>query len=957
MKRLHSASLLCRLTACVCVMLVAPGAPAFAQTDSAVVIGSVRDAQGGAIRDATVSARNVDTGFSRAATTDADGRYRIAALPPGRYSLTASRTGFRTVVREGLILLLGAEPVIDVDLPVAGVTESLVVTADVPVVETTRSAIEMRINREQLDLLPLFGRDYLRLLRLTPASQAFGSSFTGSRERSNELTLDGVDNTSDISGFQRMGVALDTIQEFQVLANNYEAEHGRASGGIINVLTRSGMNAASGSVFLALSDDAFNSRSPYASRLVEEPPYRLTMFGGNAGGALTRDRWHYFVAYEGASEDSQSEAAQIMPASTAGFSDATRAFLSSNGIPLSIFGTGGLIRQVRPEYRDEHNVTARIDGTLNPTQTLTTRYTFRRSHNTSGENGTLWDYSGNTSIVRDHYVVASHKWVPGSNRLNEAYFQAGHTYSDFQARYPRLTNVFVSGAFSLGGNTGYPQGRTEPLFQAADNFTWIRSGGRTGDHAIKFGADVKVFRSDSYFDADSRGTFTFFSLQQFLAGQAGLFTQFRGDTRLDRPNTLSAFYLQDDWRPRADLTLNLGLRYDYESAKTEALREVTGVPGPGIGGDKNNFAPRVGVVWAPGGSTRHAIHAGAGVYYDQIVLNILGNVRFTPPKVTGVSISNPSFPDATSGLVSIPPPAIQSIDPELTTPYNLNTSVGYRRELTTNLGLDVSFVYNRGWDQVMTVERNAGLPGTANVFGQGAVGRNPAILSDTYSTNLGIIRYKGLLVDLRKRFSRGVQGGLAYTLSKTVDNGFAFSTPIQVPSRPDLNTGPSSNDRRHELKAHLEVELPFDIQWAGILEHYSEAPLNVTALRDINGDGILGDWVNEEICRTISCPGFHYSRNSVRELSTADANQLRSLLGLPPVTEFANNPKYLNLNMTVQKSVRIGGRRARAAMEVLNVFNTPQRLLGSTSVTSGVFGLYTFVVQPRAIQFTFQFDW
>jgi hypothetical protein len=948
---------LCRLVLSVCCLTVTLAGPAYGQSDTAHVIGTVRDAQAGAIGDATVTARNVDTGFSRAVLTGDDGRYRVTALPPGRYTLTAERTGFRTVVREGLILLLGAEPVIDVELPIAGLAESLVVTADVPIVDTTNPAIDMRINREQLDLLPMFGRSFFSLWRLTPASQAFGNSFTGSRERSNESTLDGVDNSSDITGFTRMGVALNTIQEFHVLANNYDAEHGRASGGVVNVLTRSGSNTPSGSVFFAMSDDALNSRSPYANRQVPEPPYRLNIFGVNAGGPLTRNRWHYFVAYERNSEDFQSEATQIMPAATAAFSAATRSFLSTNGIPLSIFGAGGLIRQVRPDYSDVHNVTARIDGTLTTTQTLATRYTYRRLHNTSGESGTLFDYNGNTSLVRDHYIVATHKWVPGSNRLNELYVQAGHTDSDFRARFPSLTNVFVSGAFSLGGSSAFPQGRSEPLFQAVDNFTIIRSGGRTGDHAIKLGANVKIFRSDSFFDNDSRGTFTFFSLQQFLAGQAGFFTQFRGDTRLERPNTLSGFYIQDDWRPRPDLTLNLGLRYDYESAKTEALREITGEPGPGIGGDKNNIAPRVGVVWAPGGSAKHAIHGAAGIYYDQVVLNILGNVRFNPPKVIGVEISNPSFPDATSGLVSVPPPAIQSIDPDLTTPYNLNTSIGYRRELATNLGVDVSFVYNRAWDQAMTIDRNAGIPGTANVFGQGAQGRNPAIFSDTFTTNLGFIRYKGLLVDVRKRLSRGIQGGVAYTLSKTEDNAFSFGTSIQVPSRPDLNNGPSSNDRRHEVKAHLEVELPFDIQWAGILEHYSEAPLNVTAFRDINGDGLTGDWVNEEICLTIACPGLRYSRNSVRELSTAEANRLRALFGLAPIAEFANNPKYLNLNMTLQKSVRFLGRRARAKMEVLNVFNTPQRGIGSTSVTSAVFGLHTFVVQPRAMQFTFQFDW
>src|SRR5687768_15582145 len=180
------------LLAVWCLSVLLAGS-AFAQTDTAQVIGTVQDAQGGAIADVAIAVLNVDTGFLRRATTDRDGRYRVTALPPGRYSLTADRKGFRTVVRDGLILLLGAEPVIDIELPVGGVSESLVVTGDVPIVETTTSAIEMRINREQLDLLPLFSRNYLSLLRLTPASQAFGNSFTGSRERSNEFTLDGVD--------------------------------------------------------------------------------------------------------------------------------------------------------------------------------------------------------------------------------------------------------------------------------------------------------------------------------------------------------------------------------------------------------------------------------------------------------------------------------------------------------------------------------------------------------------------------------------------------------------------------------------------------------------------------------------------------------------------------------------------------------------------------------------------
>jgi hypothetical protein len=946
--------LACALVLCLVALL--PWSAA-AQSETASAIGTIRDAQGGAMPGVSLTLRNVDMGLARQSTTSDEGRYWLAGLPAGRYELTAERAGFRTVVRAGITLTLGAEAVLDVDLSVAGVGETITVAADAPVVATTTSAIEMRLNRVQLDLLPLFGRDYLSLLRLTPASQAFGSSFTGSRERSNEFTLDGVDNTSDIAGFQRTGVTLDSIQEVQVLANNYKAEHGRASGGVINVVTRSGSNRRSGSALLAVSDDAFNAQSPYANRRVPEPPYRLLTVGGTSGGPLVRDRWHHFVAYERADQDSQLEATQVMPASTAPFSPATLAFLMANSISPSVFGAGGLVRQVRPDYVTNHSLTARVDGQAGNAQTAGLRYTFRRSARSPGTQGTLFDYNGDRTLVRDHYLVASHKWTLGASRLNEAYVHGGHTLSDFRVAYPALTNVIVSGGFSLGGNSGYPQGRDEPMLQFADAYTVTRRSERWGEHTVKAGANLKIFRSRSFFDADSRGTFVFFSLQQFIQGQPSTFTQFRGDTSLDRPNTLTGVYVQDDWRPRPDLTINAGLRYDYESAKTEALREVSGQPGPGIGRDRNNVAPRVGAVWAPGGSTKHAVHAGAGLFYDQIVLNILGNVRFTPPKVIGIAIANPSFPDATSGLLTTPAPAISTIDPDLTTPYNLNSSLGYRRELTPSLGLDVSVVHNRGWNQVMTVDRNAGIPGTANVFGQGAAGRAQAITGDTFSTNLGVIRYTGLLVDVRKRFSHGVQGGLAYTLSKTVDNGFSFATAIQVPERPDLNLGPGANDRRHELKGHAEIELPFDLQLAAIVEHYGEAPLNVTALRDVNGDGLTGDWVHESICRTVSCPGFQYSRNSVKELSTEEANRLRALFGLAPIAAFANNPKYLNVNMTLQKSVRFGGRRARVTAEAFNLLNTPQRLIGSTSATSGIFGTYVAVVQPRAVQLTVQVDW
>ncbi len=337
----------------LCAVWCGLASPASAQSDTAAATGNVRDSQGGAITGAAVALRNIDTGLVRDTETTGEGRFWIAGLPPGRYELTAERTGFRTVVRSGLTLTLGADAVLDVELSVSGVSDTVLVTADVPIVETTSAAIELRMNRSQLDLLPLFGRDYLSLLRLTPASQDFGDSFTGSRERSNEYTLDGVDNTSDISGFSRSSIALDAIQEFQVLANSYKAENGRASGGVINVVTRSGTNRPSGSAVPRDERRCVQLAEPVR----ESAGGRTTVSSDRRRAARPAARWSRIAGTtswrtRACAQDAQTEATQVMPASTAAFSAATRSFLAANGIPLSIFGDGGQVRQVRPEYLD-----------------------------------------------------------------------------------------------------------------------------------------------------------------------------------------------------------------------------------------------------------------------------------------------------------------------------------------------------------------------------------------------------------------------------------------------------------------------------------------------------------------------------------------------------------------------------------------------------------------------------
>lgn len=946
-------------TASVVLLALATAMPAAAQTDTATLVGTVRDSQGGVLPGVTLTARNIDTGFTLDGVSDREGRYRIGAIPPGRYELSAVLKGFSTTLQKGITLTVGAEAVVSLELAPASVTEVVTITAEVPVVETTTAAVQANLNREQLDLLPLIGREYTSLLRLAPgaASNNTSYSFVGSRGRSNAWTIDGVDNSEDISGFSRQTPALDSIQEVQIVTTGFKAEYGTGSGGVINVVTRSGTNDLHGSALFLFRNQDLMSQSPYADRSLPQDPFRRIHYGATIGGPLKQDKLHYFLTYEREDRDTNTSDTRTLPPSTAPFAASTLQFLRSNNIDPSIFGAGGRFRQVRPEFVDVHKITARIDSQINQDQLLTFRYTLDREIDPSGTSGTFFDYNGATSLFRTNYVTANHKSFLGPDRLNEAFLQIGQSFGDWTVAYPNLRNITVTGNFSLGGTSTYPQRRTDYVYQVIDNFTWTLGDTATGEHALKAGANIKIFKSDGFFDSNFRGTFTFPTVNAFIQGAPSRFTVNQGDSTLPRPNEIYALYLQDDWRPTSSLTLNLGLRYDYESAKTEALRDVGGAPGPGISGDKNNVSPRLGLAWAPGGSTRQVVYGGTGLYYDQVILNVVGNARFTPPKVIGLQIDNPGWPDPfAGGAVNIPAPNISIIDPDLVTPRSWTSQFGYRRELRHDLGLDVSFVYNRGDDQVGILNTNAGAPGTANINGVGAVRPDRNFGNKDFYTNFGEIRYKGLLVDLTKRFNSNFQGGVNYTLSKTEDNAFNFVSEIFYPERPDLNWGPGDSDRRHRLTGHVEYEFPWDIQGALIVDCRTEAPLSITVGRDINGDGILTEWVNEAVCRTIACQGFRYSRNSVRELSVEDANALRGLFGFAPILEYADNPKYFNADVTFQKRLRLGRQSLRVTAEAFNLFNIPQRTRPNQSVSSTLFGTYTAVEQPRAIQFTLQVD-
>ena len=940
-----------------------------AQGTSATIIGTASDASGGILAEVTISARNVGTGFTRGVVTDSQGFFRLSLLPPGAYELEAAHSGFKTTTLTGITLSVGSESRIDVTLEVAELEETVTVQAEAAVINTSNPVVDRTLLRDQIEALPTISRDYRDFLRLIPGAKATRNAGSpgifGARPQSNSWQIDGLDNSSDVSGRQQLTPQLDSIEEFQVLTHNFKAEIGRSVGALINAITRSGTNKLHGSAFVYYRDEDFRARSPLDDPDASKPPFQRYYYGGILAGPLKKDKVHFFLAYQRQDQETSLNQTLVLPPADAPFSAGTLEFLQNAGINPSQFGAGGSQRFVNPSLVDSHKLTARLDFQLNENHTLAVRYTFDKSDASIGATGTVGDLNRTSSSSTQHDVNLNHKWIVSERRFNELFVLVSR--SDFAAQNDvgRLTNLVpdvphvVAPGLRLGGNTNFPQAARPNVFHIKDEFSWA-----VGNHLVKLGAEYKkIDDTNNFVRALFQGIFTFPSIDDLVLGRPSRYELTQGSDFLPLHNNIFGIFAQTDWRATPDLTLSLGLRWDYENGKVVELvpgeRFVLGgdiLPGEGaeddaMSSDYNNFGPRIGFVWTPGGDPTHAVYGGTGIYHDQLILNTFQSTLLSPPRQRRFRVDNPGFPDPVGEAGFVGPQRVSFLDPDISTPYAWNSLLGYRRELRPDLGLDVSFVYNRGWGQPMWRDVNASPAGSADITGAGAQRPVPEVAVARQFGNYGDSEFVGMTLNLRKRMSGGFQGNIAYTLGKADDYGFFHISRFQHPTHPELTEGPNDNDIRHLLAAWGQVNLPWDFQLGTLFEFESERPLNITAGgRDLDGDGNTGDFVNEAVCVNIQCSGFDFSRNSERELSLADANALRALFGLDPITEFEDNPKYFNVDMSLRKTFKVGSHSIVLLGEVFNLFNTDQFNLPGTSITSGLFGQRTSVRGTRTFQ-------
>ncbi|MFB3828120.1 MAG: TonB-dependent receptor domain-containing protein [Bryobacteraceae bacterium] len=935
--------------------------------DTASVQGTVADSQGAVMPQVTVKATNTQTGFVRSDVSSATGAYRLRALPPGSYELSAEASGFQTTVRKGIILTVGQEAVIDFTLAVAGVQTQVVVEANAPIVDTVSPTTGANLVGNQLQMLPTISRNYTDFLRIISGalSTSNGVSMLGARGESNNWQIDGVDNTADSSGQQRLAPQLDAISEFQVLTHSFKAEYGHAAGAVVTAISKSGTNSFHGSAYMFYRDENFRAYSPFENTSQPKAPFKRMYNGGTFGGPIKKNRLFFFLAYQRLYQDQNTQATWALPDTVPAFSEKTLSFFRMYNVDPNQF-TGGRRLFITAQPLTSHQPSGRLDLDLGRGHSISTRYQFYQSKQTTNKTGTLFDLTGTTAWNRSNDININHKWVMSSARVNEFYVLYTRDLNGYLNDYPMPILNVTSANMALGGSTNYPQSMVGNRLQVKDHFIWVR-----GKHEVKAGGEMKLSPFTAVVANLFQGMYVFPYLTNpapspvipsLVNGIPAALVQQVGDPAIPLHNSLFGWFVQDDWRVLPKLTLSFGVRYDYQISKIPALLAnpgsynyygvlpMNGAEDPAISRDKNNFAPRFGFAWAP--TPSQTIYGGTGIFYDQVIINNFVSALFTPPYRAIYQISSPPFPQPVTSFGTLAAPNIGFLDPSFRAPWAWNSALGYRREITPNMGLDVSVVVNRGFSQQMSMNMNTGRTGSGKLDGTGYVRLNPNVGGVNRYFNGGGNRYEAFRAELKRRMSRRISGGIAYTLAWSKDNSFTKITTIQVPTAPWLNWGPSNYDIRHNLVSHVETELPLGFQFAAILEARTAMPLDVTTgAYDLNGDGVTNDWVNQAICVNIACQGFQYSRNSVRQLSTAEANRLRSLFNLAPITAFARNPNFWNTDISLRKQINIReGHSVTLILEAFNAFNIEQYRQPVASISNNLFGQWTSVTQPRTMQ-------
>ncbi len=762
-----------------------------AQQTTGTITGSVIDAQGAAIPGVTITATSPTTGFTRTVVSDTDGTYRLSALPIGQYNLKAVLSGFTTVDTKGIVVNVGQIAAADFSLKVASLSESVTVTGEATLIQTTASSVGGVVDIARIESLPLNGRQFANLAASIPGvglgvhsdptkSTQFSPQINGGNGRNVNYQIDGGDNNDDTVGGLLQLFPLEAIQEFSFVTSRAKAENGRSNGGVMNIVTKSGTNSLHGSWFTMFRDDKMNAiTTTEKNASSKKQDYRRYQYGGSLGGPIVRDKIHYFGAFERTQQD-------------------TFQVVSTSGLFPELDGTFGT------PYR-ETLLNVKVTANLSASQYLSVRYGRNQNSQPYGAasnkpvNG--WGKSDN----KFNSLNVNHNTVVGGDKLNEFIFQ----YADF-GNFISANSSDVFQSFPNGVNVGQspntPQTTEQKKWQFRDDFSWHVTGMGGIGHDMKLGVNfINEPRLFITFNS-GKGVLQLTHLDNTINGPISVVNLNDGDASANIPLKQYAAYFQDDWRVTNQLTLNLGLRYDLidgyqfdqsknpnyvimqNAGKAGLLAGIKGLENFGLTpkNDTNNWQPRVGFVYNIKGEGRDVIRGGWGIYMDMAYTN--SNALFAAADATGkgfgavLSVDNQSGirnADGTFYRVGQPVANIQSqnqanpnvkplfgqfVDPRLQMPYTRQASLGWSHELMRNTVLTADLVMADGRDLNTRPRINTRIAPTTTrrlAF----LGINPNAIGTRPAISAGKSEYRAAIFGIRRRMTNGLDFSASYTLA------------------------------------------------------------------------------------------------------------------------------------------------------------------------------------------------
>jgi hypothetical protein len=967
------------------VLLLSVCAPLAAQ--NAALVGTVTDAQEAAIPDANVTLTSLETGVARSMKTNQAGIYEFSRVRPGNYSIKVEQPGFKTYVQSPIVLEVEQRARADVRLEVGEISTVVSVEAEELRVQVESASLGSVVAARNIAELPLNGRFFLDLAMIQPGTVApstnnrtflavpsgigiSGINASGTREDSTNYLFDGINISDMVQNQITFQPNIDMIQEFKVQTNAFSAEYGRNAGIIVNGISKTGSNSFHGTAYEFVRNEKFDAKNYFDRGDRPIPPFKRNVFGYSVGGPIVRNNTFFFTSYEG------RRGREVASLNTLVLTDAQRAAVAHpvmrrllELVPQANDSTGSRFVGSVPRRRTLNQFSGRADHNFSSRDFLFVTFISNRDERTEPtlQLNNLVGF-GDTRPAKRYLLSIGETHVFSPTLTNE--FRAGMNrvridfLQEFQAQpqdygitspSPVFPQIMVPGAFSFGGINNFPQGRGDTTFQYSDTLSWIH-----GRQSIKFGAEFRRFRNNN-FNYGTGGLITFGTVAAFMAGTP---TQAQETTAVPvtpglRVTAVNGF-IQDDVKLTPRLTLNLGLRWEYNGVPTEIHDRLSiydfnqnrlTPAGNGVQPYERqftNFGPRIGFAFDPTGRAKTVIRAGAGVYYDQPVTNIVTGLGSNPPFSS--QVNNTSNIDITNPFATPPGTgsAVNAVDPRFKSGRVLSYNFNIQQEVFGTV-LQAAYVGSQGRHLRIFGDFNQGIGGVRPITG---------FTSITLHESAASSNYNGVWLSAERRLSRGLTFNTSYTFSKSIDTNSVGSSNPQVQDFRNLKAerALSDFDARHRFVFSGVYLLPFRGEGGlmkRLVEGWSIAPIFSTQsgnpfsplipVVDTRGSLLAFNRPNlvpgQPLYVADPSPAQWLNKDAFSQQATGFGNAGRNILTAPGM---------FNLDFSLAKNTAITervGLQFRA--EVFNILNHPNFAQPVHQITSAQFGQITLTRAVR----------